>query len=96
MLMPGLTAAEAATLNPVAEVVPDGKLDERALDLARRLAEGRHRRRPDRDPGARRRDRGRQPAAGLRLARPVRDKVYGGRAAVAPAVAVAAATYGGT
>lgn len=40
MLMPGVTAAEAATLNLVAEVVPDGKLDERALDLARRLAEG--------------------------------------------------------
>jgi enoyl-CoA hydratase/carnithine racemase len=40
MLMPGVTASEAATLNLVAEVVPDGELDKRALDLARRLAEG--------------------------------------------------------
>jgi enoyl-CoA hydratase/carnithine racemase len=40
MLMPPVTASEAARLNLVAEVVPDGELDKKALDLARRLAEG--------------------------------------------------------
>ena len=40
MLMPQVTAAEAATLNLVAEVVPDGDLDKKALEVARRLSEG--------------------------------------------------------
>ena len=36
----GVTAAEAAALNLVAEVVPDEELDKTAADLARRLAAG--------------------------------------------------------
>jgi enoyl-CoA hydratase/carnithine racemase len=40
MLMPQVTASEAAALNLVAEVVPDGELDKTAADLARQLAEG--------------------------------------------------------
>lgn len=40
MLMPPVTAGEAAALNLVAEVVPDSELDKTAADLARRLAEG--------------------------------------------------------
>jgi len=40
MLMPPVTASEAAALNLVAEVVPDEELDKTAADLARRLAEG--------------------------------------------------------
>ena len=40
MLMPGVTTSEASTLNLVAEVVPDGELDKKALELARRLSEG--------------------------------------------------------
>jgi hypothetical protein len=40
MLMPPVTASQAAALNLVAEVVPDSELDTTAADLARRLAEG--------------------------------------------------------
>jgi enoyl-CoA hydratase/carnithine racemase len=40
MLIAPVTATEAAALNIVAEVVPDGELDKTAADLARRLAEG--------------------------------------------------------
>ena len=40
MLMPRITASEAARLNLIAEVVPDEELDKTAADLARRLAEG--------------------------------------------------------
>lgn len=40
MLMPPVTASEAAALNLVAEVVPDEELDRKALELARGLAEG--------------------------------------------------------
>jgi enoyl-CoA hydratase/carnithine racemase len=40
MLMPPVTASEAAALNLVAEVFPDEELDQAAADLARRLAEG--------------------------------------------------------
>jgi enoyl-CoA hydratase/carnithine racemase len=40
MLMPPVTAAEAAALNLVAEVVPDEELDKTAADLARRLTAG--------------------------------------------------------
>ena len=40
MLMPPVTASEAAALNLVAEIVPDEDLDKTATDLARRLAEG--------------------------------------------------------
>jgi enoyl-CoA hydratase/carnithine racemase len=40
MLMPAVTASEAAALNLVAEVVPDAELDKTAADLAGRLAEG--------------------------------------------------------
>jgi enoyl-CoA hydratase/carnithine racemase len=40
MLMPPITAKDAASLNLVAEVVADEELDKKALDLARGLAEG--------------------------------------------------------
>ena len=108
MLMPPVSASDAAALNLVAEVVPDEALDETAAGLARRLAEGptrgyaaikslvkahgggvavadtpdgrsddgpvRHRRRPERDPEPRHRDRVRQSPGGHEMARPVKGE----------------------